>query len=39
MYNGVIMICVSCDMEITRTEDYVGVKVGYMVLCKRCHNA
>jgi len=33
-----MMICVSCDMEVVRKEDYVGVQVGYLVLCKRCHN-
>ena len=33
-----MMICVECDMEVVREEDYVGVKVGYLVLCKRCSN-
>jgi len=23
-------------MEVVRKEDYVGVKVGHLVLCKRC---
>jgi len=33
-----MMICVGCDMVIVRKEDYVGVKSGYFVLCKRCYN-
>jgi hypothetical protein len=32
------MICIKCNMEVVRKEDYVGVKSGYLVLCKRCHN-
>ena len=31
-------ICINCNMEIVRKEDYVGVKVHGLVLCKRCYN-
>jgi len=34
-----MMICVECNMEVVREEDYVGTKYKYLVLCKRCFNA
>ncbi len=33
-----MMICVNCNMQVARKEDYVGVKVHNLVLCKRCYS-